>query len=831
MTLALTLGAAVLVGLSLGLLGGGGSILTVPILIYLADVAPKPAIAMSLFVVGVTSAVGMLPHARARRIQWRTGLLYGTAGMIGAYGGGRLAAYIPAGVLLVAFGLVMAVTAAAMLRPRPVSAPITSTASMTSTASITSMTSPHAVAERGPVNRPMARILAEGIAVGAVTGLIGAGGGFLVVPALVLLGGLTMPVAVGTSLVVIAMKSFAGLAGYLDSVRLDWPLTLAVTAAAVVGGMAGSRLAGHVDPGRLRRAFGWFVVVMAAFVLVQQVPATVRHLVLDTLSGWPAQSAFIVAAVSGALVVWRIRARRTGVPLVASPPRPGPIVPGPPPTSGAGPDGGDTHASALGTTHATSDAPNTIESRENRENRMFFTQYYLECLSQASYLIGDKTTGRAVVVDPRRDVSEYLNDAAAHGLTIEAVINTHFHADFIAGHLELAARTGAWIGYGRRATGVEYPIRALADGERISLGEVTLQILETPGHTPESISVLLFEHPGDTVPYGVLTGDALFIGDVGRPDLLASFGITADELGGMLYDSVQHKLMALPDQVRVFPAHGAGSACGKNLSTALQSTIGDQRLTNYACAPMSRDEFVAIVTEGQPPAPGYFGYDAVLNRKRHELLDVSAHLRPLSPAEFLELQAAGAVVLDTRDALEFAAGHPRGALNVPADGRFAERAGMVVPPDSEILVIAPQDREAEVVTRLARIGLDTVAGYLREPEGALTAMAGHLTQARRVTVSELRQALDRAHPPALLDVRNAGEVEGGAIPGAIAIPLAELPRRLAEIPADTPVVVYCASGIRSSIAASLLRRHGHTDVSDLLGGYDAWRRALTPATA
>ncbi|PLW73490.1 MBL fold metallo-hydrolase, partial [Streptomyces sp. DJ] len=276
---------------------------------------------------------------------------------------------------------------------------------------------------------------------------------------------------------------------------------------------------------------------------------------------------------------------------------------------------------------------------------MFFAQYYLDCLSQASYMIADETTGKAVVVDPRRDVSEYLADAEERGFTIEGVINTHFHADFAAGHLELAARTGAWIGYGRRAD-ADYEFRALTDGERISLGDVTLEIMETPGHTPESISIVVREHADDAVPHGVLTGDALFIGDVGRPDLLASVGVTADELGKMLYDSVQNKLMSLPDEVRVFPAHGAGSACGKNLSTERQSTIGQQRATNYACAPMSEEEFIALVTAGQPSAPGYFGYDADLNRREHGLFDPAAAARPLSAAEFLEQRAAGAVVVD-----------------------------------------------------------------------------------------------------------------------------------------------------------------------------------------
>jgi glyoxylase-like metal-dependent hydrolase (beta-lactamase superfamily II)/rhodanese-related sulfurtransferase len=461
---------------------------------------------------------------------------------------------------------------------------------------------------------------------------------------------------------------------------------------------------------------------------------------------------------------------------------------------------------------------------------MLFTQYYLDCLSQAAYLVGDESTGQAVIVDPRRDVSEYLADAAAHGLTIVGVINTHFHADFISGHLELAAQTGAWIGYGQRAE-AEFPIRKLADGERISLGDVTLQIMETPGHTPESISVLVYEHADDEIPYGVLTGDALFIGDVGRPDLLASLGVTAEELGRMLYDSVHNKLMALPDEVRVFPAHGAGSACGKNLSTERWSTIGDQRRTNYACAPMSQEEFLALVTAGQPAAPDYFAFDAVLNRKARELFDHTAVPRPLSVTEFRQARADGAVVVDARDPQEFAAAHVRGALNVPADGRFAETAGMVVKPGDKILVVAPQDREEEVVVRLARIGFDQVVGYLREPEGAFLEMVGDMSRASRLTATQLRDALQRPQPPLVLDVRNVGEREQGAIEGSMHIPLAELPRRLAEVPTDRPVVVHCAGGYRSSVAASLLRNAGHPDVSDLLGGFNAWRTLCSPAAA
>jgi glyoxylase-like metal-dependent hydrolase (beta-lactamase superfamily II) len=458
---------------------------------------------------------------------------------------------------------------------------------------------------------------------------------------------------------------------------------------------------------------------------------------------------------------------------------------------------------------------------------VIFTQYYLDCLSQASYLVADEATKQAVVVDPRRDVGEYLADARAHGLTIVGVIDTHFHADFLAGHLELAAATGAWIGFGQRAE-ADFPIRHLADGERISLGDVTLEIMETPGHTPESISVKVYEHADDAVPYGILTGDALFIGDVGRPDLLASIGVTADELGRMLYRSVQ-RLMALPDEVRVFPAHGAGSACGKNLSTERQSTIGEQRVTNYACQPMSEEQFLAIVTEGQPSAPDYFVYDAVLNRRAHPVFDAAAVPVPLELDELLARQAAGAVVVDARDPQEFAAGHLAGSVNVPADGRFAETAGTVVRPDDEIVVVAPQDREEEIVVRLARIGFDRVAGYLREPEGAFVAAPERVVRASRLTVAQLDRALHGGDaPPVVLDVRNAGELLTGAIPGALHIPLAQLPRRLDEVPRDRPVVVHCAGGYRSSVAASVLRRAGWTDVSDVLGGFNAWAANRQP---
>ncbi|HEY9496899.1 MAG TPA: rhodanese-like domain-containing protein [Intrasporangium sp.] len=458
---------------------------------------------------------------------------------------------------------------------------------------------------------------------------------------------------------------------------------------------------------------------------------------------------------------------------------------------------------------------------------MRFTQYYLDCLSQASYLIADDTTGQAVIVDPRRDVAEYLSDAKEHGLTIVGIINTHFHADFLSGHLELARETGAWIGYGSVAR-PEFQFRALEDRERISLGDVTLQIMATPGHTPESISVLVHEHADDEVAYGVLTGDALFIGDVGRPDLLASVGVTAEELGRMLYDSVQHKLMRLPDDVRVFPAHGAGSACGKNLSTEKQSTIGEQRRLNYACQPMSEDAFLEVVTGGQPTAPAYFVYNATLNKAERSVRDTDAAIPVLTDEQVDEALADGALLVDARDQQEFAAGHLKGAISIPSDGRLAETVGTVLEPSQRFVIMAPEEEVQEVATRFARIGFDHVLGHVADPEGYLLGREKQVERSSRLTAAQVEEACE-SEQVQLIDIRNIGELEAGTIPGARHLPLAELRDRMAELDPERPVVLYCAGGWRSSVGASVLRAAGFTDVSDVLGGYNAW--ALTHALA
>ncbi|MFD5565103.1 MBL fold metallo-hydrolase [Kitasatospora griseola] len=450
---------------------------------------------------------------------------------------------------------------------------------------------------------------------------------------------------------------------------------------------------------------------------------------------------------------------------------------------------------------------------------LVLVQFYLDCLSHASYLVGDRTTGRAVVVDPQRDVNDYLETAERHGLTIERVIETHVHADFLSGHLELAERTGARISYGSVAV-LDFDTDPLADGERLDLGEVELEILHTPGHTPESICVVVREHAGDAVPYGVLTGDTLFIGDVGRPDLLSSRGRSAEEMGRLLYRSTR-ALLALPDGTRVYPAHGAGSACGKNLSTELSCTIGNQRVGNYALADLTEDEFVAVVTDGQPAVPAYFAFTSVRNRQARPVLDEDTLVPSLTPEAVLQARAGGAIVLDTRDPEAFAAAHLHGAVNIPLGGRFAELAGQVLDAQDAIVLCGDQDTAVEARTRLARIGFDRVLGALATPVDAVG--AAHLTRAIRVEADALAEQLAGGTAEfEVLDVRGPGEVQdSGTVPGARLIPLPELLARLGELPTGRPLTVICASGNRSSVAASVLRARGF-DAVDLRGGFAAW---------
>jgi len=458
---------------------------------------------------------------------------------------------------------------------------------------------------------------------------------------------------------------------------------------------------------------------------------------------------------------------------------------------------------------------------------MFFRQYQLACLSLFSYLVADESTGRAVVVDPQRDITGYLDDARAHGFAIERVIETHFHADFLSGHLELAAATGAAISYGDEAR-ADFPIEPLAHGQRIVLGDVVLEVRHTPGHTPESISVVIWERADDPEPWGVLTGDTLFVGDVGRPDLLTSVGWSADDLARRLYRSLHDQLLSLPDSTRVFPAHGAGSACGKSMSDAVSSTIGEQRRWNYALRPMSEDEFVRAVTEGQSVAPLYFAFTADSNRRIHELLRDAEPPARLSVQQVEQAVRDGAVVLDGRAPETFASGHLRGSVNVGLDGRFAEYAGDVVRAGQPVVVVTDEGRETEAKVRLARIGFDRLVGAVVDVERLLAERPELAERATRLAAAEFASWRDALPEVQVVDVRNPGEQEAGVVPGAIRLPLAGLLDRLGELDPTLPTVVYCAGGYRSSIAASLLRAHGFAQVGDLQGGFAAWADAGLP---
>jgi rhodanese-related sulfurtransferase/glyoxylase-like metal-dependent hydrolase (beta-lactamase superfamily II) len=466
---------------------------------------------------------------------------------------------------------------------------------------------------------------------------------------------------------------------------------------------------------------------------------------------------------------------------------------------------------------------------------MKIQQYYLACLSHASYLITDDKTKTAAVVDPQRDVDQYIADAKAGGYAIKHVFLTHFHADFIAGHIELRDRAGATIHLGSRAQ-AEFAHVAMKDGDAIEFGDVRLRIMETPGHTPEGISILVYDlAKSDTDPLAVLTGDTLFIGDVGRPDLLASIGVTADELADMLYDSITNKLVTLPDATLVYPAHGAGSMCGKSLSKETVSTIGEQKQFNYALQPMSREAFKAIVTADQPEAPEYFVHDAILNRKERASLDEAMRqtLKALSLDDVLAMQKAGAQTLDVRDGLDFEGGHLKGALNIALSGKYATWAGSMLTSDKPIVVIAEEGGEQEAVMRLGRIGFDNVGGFL---DGGMNALANRddlVERTARITAPALAEWLDgkrtdAGEAPTVIDVRSPAEHAGGHIEGSLNIPLPHLDERLAEIPADRPAVVHCEGGYRSAIAASLLQKFGHDDVRDLVGGYKAWLAARLP---
>jgi glyoxylase-like metal-dependent hydrolase (beta-lactamase superfamily II)/rhodanese-related sulfurtransferase len=452
---------------------------------------------------------------------------------------------------------------------------------------------------------------------------------------------------------------------------------------------------------------------------------------------------------------------------------------------------------------------------------MFFKQIYLGCLAQASYLIGSK--GEAAVVDPRRDVDVYLQEAEAQGLTIRHVFETHLHADFVSGHRELAKRTGATIYFGYRANAA-FPHIPLRDGDEIPVGDVLVRVLETPGHTIEGVSLVLIDTAQSNRPQAVLTGDTLFIGDVGRPDLVGETR-SAEEMAGLLYDSLHQKLLALPDDVQVWPAHGAGSLCGRNISKETSSTIGLQRLSNWALRPMSKEEFVRLMTADLPEAPAYFARDAKANRAGETLLDDLPPPPALPPAEVARRQADGAIVLDTRPSALFGTAHVPGSIHIGLSGEFASWAGSLVDPSAPLLIVAEEpERVEEARMRLARVGIENVAGYLEGGIEAWEAAGLPLASTEQITVDELALRLSAASPPALLDVRRPGEWQAGRIASAVHAPLHRLPAEPLPVQPEDPVAAICAGGFRSSIATSLLERRGYRRVSNVVGGMAAWTR-------
>jgi hydroxyacylglutathione hydrolase len=458
---------------------------------------------------------------------------------------------------------------------------------------------------------------------------------------------------------------------------------------------------------------------------------------------------------------------------------------------------------------------------------VIFESYYLECLSQASYLVADQESKQAAIVDPQRDIDLYLRDLEEKGLTLTYIFETHVHADFLSGHLELANKTGATIVYGSHAEGrLGFDATFAHDGDLFALNDngVHFGVIETPGHTPESITVAVFSEPPTDFSAGkysepelIFTGDTLFIGDVGRPDLLGAVGLAPEDMASQLYDSLHNKILTLPDATLVYPAHGAGSACGKSLSSERSSSLGVQRTSNYALQIPTKEEFIDIITEGQPLTPQYFSHSVAMNLSAHELLNEAAPLEALSIEQTLAEMEKGTVVIDTRTPNDFTLGHIIGSINIGLDGRFAETAGQILSPETKIILTGEPEHIQEAHVRLARIGYDNCIGQLPD---VYTTLEDH------PDLSEVSERIDAAHLPQtheaqIIDVRSPSEVESGMVYNAHHIPLPRLHEKYSQLDPTQPTVVYCAGGWRSSVAASFLKAHGFENVRDVIGGYNA----------
>lgn len=457
---------------------------------------------------------------------------------------------------------------------------------------------------------------------------------------------------------------------------------------------------------------------------------------------------------------------------------------------------------------------------------MYFEQFYLGCLAHASYLFGSE--GEAAVVDPQRDVDLYLEAAAKQSLTIRHIFETHLHADFVSGHKELAARTGATIYIGA-AAGATFPHVGVTDGFQLTVGKILVKVLETPGHTLESICLLLTDAEKSSAPFAVLTGDTLFLGDAGRPDLSRTH--TPQQLAGMMYDSLHNKLLPLADNVLVYPAHGAGSLCGRHMRSETSSTIGTERLTNYALQIKGREEFIEEMTANLPARPEYFAQDAAINRDGAAPLANLPELKAIDPAELRSMIVEGMIVLDVRAGDRFASGHIPGSVNIPLSGQFASWAGIVLGLSVHpVLVAESMEQVQEARVRLARVGIEDLSGYLANGIDGWQEAGYALDRVPQITVQQLNADL-RDNSLRVLDVRRAGEWNAGHIAGARLHSLDRFKADLPQVDPHSRVAVHCKSGYRSMIACSLLQRAGHINIVNVIGGFDAWQQAELPITS
>ncbi len=442
---------------------------------------------------------------------------------------------------------------------------------------------------------------------------------------------------------------------------------------------------------------------------------------------------------------------------------------------------------------------------------MEFKQFYLGCLAHASYYIG--SGDEAAVIDPQRDVDQYIEHAEANGQKIKYVIETHSHADFVSGHIELAEKTGAEIVFGHRAN-TKFPTLKVKDGDKLSVGDVELSFLETPGHTPEGITILAKDGNSPEAPLKMFTGDTLFIGDVGRPDLVGSKGFTAEQMGGMLYDSLHEKILPLPDETEVYPAHGAGSLCGKSLSKETWSTLGEQRKTNYALRPMSKEEFIKVVASDQPEVPAYFPVSAAQNLEGSVSLEHLEKPRAFSTEEVL---AFDGIVVDIRQNFEYGAGHVPNSINIGLGGQFASWAGTLIPIGTPVAIVAEtQDQVDEAFMRLARVGIETTKGYI-----LIGDFTGEKKVVEQIDAADAKAAI-AANGAQFVDVRRPAEHANGHAVGTINLPLDRLSREIDQLDPMKPTYVICQSGYRSSLGASMLENAGFEKIYNVTGGTKAW---------